>query len=948
MSFRTLLLSAVFAGASGLVCAAAQTSAPSQPPAATSVLFPGSTLADDPALHIGVLGNGLRYVIMQNETPEQAAAMRLYINAGSLEEDADQSGLAHFVEHMAFNGSKDLPEGEMVKLLERQGLAFGADTNAATNYDYTLYMLDLPSISDDVIDTGFFIMRETAMNLTFSPEAIDRERGVVQAEKRRVNTALDINRTDSLAHIFNGTRVEDRPIIGTDTVLANAPRERFVNFYERYYRPDNAVLVLVGDVDVEAMKQKIEKSFSDWRAKPIAMNAPDYGAITLDTSIRSRYFSDPEIPTIVSIATRYPAENAAETPQIRKTELLRLVVNRIMSRRLNARALEENAVISQGGAVTQKLFGLAELHSLTIVSEPSKWQAAVQLGEQELRKAFLHGFTQSEVDEQVANLETFLKNSAEQAASRTNPQLATAIALEINSGRVVTSPAQDLELFEELLPDITAEQLLQVFRTAWGQSAPIIQVANNVPLENAEEAILKAYTESQQIGVAPPEDGEKLEFAYTDFGPAGEVVADTRIADLETRSLRFANNVQLNIKKTDFEDGVAFVSLRVGAGLLDLPDDVDGLSALAGTFVSGGLQEHSFNEVQSLLAGRTVQPTLAINETAFGGTARTTPDDLLFQLQLWAAYITEPGYRPEGEALWKQQATLFDQILATEPIGVMQTKGARLIRSGDVRFGLGETSELLQRNFAELSSALERSLREGAIEITIVGDVDEEAAIAAVANTFGALQNRRRTQLINADALQVSFPKDRTPRTLHHKGAPERALSAVYWSTTDAGDLQAEATLTMLANVLRLKIIERVREDLGAAYTASAISEMSPVFKGFGNLLAFAEVETKDVDQIISIIADLGASLGTEGAITEDDLLRARRPQLEQLESAQSTNAYWVAELAAAQSNPDRLARTRGLKAAFEAVTVADLKAAAETYLSGQQPLRMRVVAQSK
>ena len=335
------------------------------------VLFPGSTLADDPALHTGVLGNGLRYVIMQNETPEQTAAIRLYINAGSLEEDADQSGLAHFVEHMAFNGSKNLPEGEMVKLLERQGLAFGADTNASTSYDYTLYALDLPSTSEEVIDTGFFIMRETALNLTFPPEAIERERGIVQAEKRLRQTVLDINRTASLADIFNGTRVKDRPVIGTDTVLANAPRERFVNFYERYYRPDNAVLVLVGDIDVEAMKRKIEQSFSDWRAKPIAVNAPDYGAVTPDTSIRTRYFSDPEIPTIVSITSRYPAANEAETPETRKTELLRLVMNRIISRRINALALEENAIISQGVAATQKLFGLAELHSCLLYTSPS-------------------------------------------------------------------------------------------------------------------------------------------------------------------------------------------------------------------------------------------------------------------------------------------------------------------------------------------------------------------------------------------------------------------------------------------------------------------------------------------------------------------------------------------------------------------------------------------------
>ncbi|WP_438725709.1 M16 family metallopeptidase [Parasphingorhabdus sp. DH2-15] len=885
---------------------------------------------------------------MKNETPKQTAAMRLYINAGSLEEDADQSGLAHFVEHMAFNGSKNVPEGEMLKLLERQGLAFGADTNAATSYDYTLYQLDLPSVSEEVIDTGLFLMRETAGNLTFSPEAIERERGVVQAEKRRSATALNKNRTDSLAHILNNTIVKERPIIGSDNVLANAPRERFVNFYDRYYRPENAVLVVVGDIDIAVVTDKIKKIFSDWEAKPIAMNEPKYGDVSPDRSIRSWYFSDPDIPTIIRISSKYPAASEPETPEVRKNEFLQLIVNGIINRRIAARILEENAVISQGGAASQKLFGIAQLNSLSLVSDPENWKSALQLGEQELRKAFLHGFTRSEINEQVATLKTLLKNSAEQAASRSNPQLATNIALEINSGRVITSPAYDLTLFEELQPTITADQLLQVFRTLWGQSAPIIQVANNRALNDAEDVILQVYAKSQQVAVAPPTDGEKLEFAYTDFGSAKRIVEDSRIADLETRSLRFANNVRLNIKKTDFEDGAVHVSLRVGNGLLDFPRDIDGLSMIAGVFATGGLQAHSFNELQSLLAGRTVQPALSVGETAFGGISRTTPDDLLFQLQLWAAYITAPGYRPEGEALWAQQAPLFDQLFTTEPVGVLRTKGARLIRNGDVRFGIGETKELLLRNFAELSTVLDRSLREGAIEITIVGDIEDEAAIAAVANTFGALPQRRIDQLKTPDALKVSFPEDRTPVTLRHKGAAERAVSAVYWKTTDAQNVKTEATMTLLANILRLKITERVREELGAAYTSSATSEMSPVFKGFGNILAFAEVEADNVDQIITIIEELGNSLSTDGAITEDELLRARKPELELLETQQSTNAYWVSELAAAQGNPERLTKTRGLKAAYEAVTISDLKAAAEKYLKNDTSLQLRVVAEGK
>ena len=234
--------------------AAAPAAVDPQDAAAKAWNFAASDIPVDPNILFGVLPNGMKYALLKNSTPKDSVVLRMRFDVGSFAEADDQRGLAHFLEHMAFNGSTNVPEGEMIKLLERKGLAFGADTNASTGFNETVYKLDLPNASDDLIDTGLMLMRETASELTIDPAAVDRERGIILSERRARDTYQLRSLIDQLDFQMQGMTVASRIPVGTEQVIRTAPAARIRDLYDRYYRPERATLVMVGDFDPAAVE----------------------------------------------------------------------------------------------------------------------------------------------------------------------------------------------------------------------------------------------------------------------------------------------------------------------------------------------------------------------------------------------------------------------------------------------------------------------------------------------------------------------------------------------------------------------------------------------------------------------------------------------------------------------------------------------------------------------
>ena len=903
-----------------------------------------SDLTPDPAVLYGQLENGMRYVILENDTPENTASMRLRIDAGSLNERDEQSGLSHFLEHMAFNGSTNVPEGEMIKILERYGLAFGPDTNAFTSFDQIQYQLDLPSVDPAVIDTGFFLMNETAQNLTLDPEAIDKERGVIKSEARARNSVGLRYAKHTYEFLLPNMPIAERFPIGDADVIAEAPPALFRELYDAYYRPENATFVMVGDFDAEAMEALTIETFGDWQGRGDPGDEPTLGAPELDRGLEADFHSEPDITTQVSLtylqATRPRPDTAAE----RKQNQINGLGFRILNRRFATLAREADAPFVGAGASASESFDTVKTIQVSAATTGENWQAALASLEQEMRRAVEHGFTQAEIDEQLASTRTALENRVEQAGTRRTTGLAGALVGAVNDS-VFTTPQSGLDRFNSYADDITPEMVHEAFLQQWQGSGPLIQLSNNKPIENAEAKIIETYEASTEVPVAAPAERTNDAFAYTDFGPAGTVKEDKVIEDLGIRTLRFENGVRLNLKVTDFEDNTIRIQTNIGGGKLEFAGAPDGLVDLFDTnaFLLGGLEAHTVDELQSLLAGRSVSLTFGAGADSFGSNTATTPKDFELQMQLLTALLTAPAYREEALGQVHQSLESLYVRLDAEPGNVAARDVPRLLRSGDNRYGIASKEEVLSIRMEDLRERMERALSEGFIEIGIVGDFEEDTVIDIVARTFGALPDREADPLPFADARDISFRASRALITLTHAGLPDKALAMIYWPAADDSDQRTTYRQRLLRSILRLKLTEELRETLGATYSPSAGSLSSSTFPGFGYLSASSNVAPEDIDLVFETIDQITEDMAG-GDISADELQRARQPILENIEEALESNSAWMSIVSLAQTRPDYLERHRTVTDIYADVTVEELVEDANTWLVPENALRIRII----
>ena len=929
----------------------AQDTAATTLPAQTGETPWGVPIYDIPAdadVRFGVLPNGMKYAIARNETPEDTAVVRFGFDVGWIDERDEELGLAHVVEHMAFNGSTNIPEGEMIKLLERLGLAFGADTNASTGFEDTIYKLDLPRVDDELVDTALMLMRETASELTIADDAVDRERGIIQSETRTRNN-FSIRRIKDYFNFVSPDTLYAKRFRADGTVenIDAAPGSVLRDLYRRYYRPDNATLVFVGDIDPDVIEAKIVEQFSSWQAPAEPIERVAKGVIDLERGRAAGNFVDPDVPYLITIDRFAPYVDRETTVAEFRENLLVNLGTSILNRRMQKIANSENAPILGGGASASDYFDINRQTSMQVQAKEGEWESALQTAEQEWRRAVQHGFTQAELAEQLANFEKSYRDAASQEGTRTNRALAEGILATSREERLFVKPSTRFALFEQMKPQFTVDAVNAAFARQYALSDPLIHVSTKEPIADAEATILAAYDASSQVAVAAPEVTGTVDFAYESFGDPTAIVYDETIEDLGIRTIRFANNVRLNLKQTDFEDDRLRYSIRLGSGQLAFPDEAMAESVWLSNFsAQGGVGEHSYDELRQIFAGRSLNYGFGVGGDAFSVAGASTMGDLADQMRVSAAYITDPGLRPEMKSQWLGIVPPFIAQLDATPQGVAQFKASRIVADGNTRFGIPDEEALLAVDTDRARSILADEFAHAPIEIAVVGDFEPQAVIDAVASSFGALPERRTDLATYDDRRVASFASDRSERVLTHAGAEDQALVLTYWPTTDDSDPQEEATVSLLANVVRLQLLETIREELGASYSPGAGSAMSDLYPGYGTFSTSVIVEPSQADQVFETIDEIVEGLRAEPA--DADLIdRARKPLLERFAQQRKDNGWWLGVADEAQLGADRLDRVRTLEERYNAVTPEMLQAAAQRYLDPSQELRIRVVHES-
>jgi zinc protease len=896
----------------------------------------GDSLPADPAVRLGSLPNGLRYAILKHNAPPHEVSLRLRIAAGALQETADQDGVAHLLEHMAFRGSSHVRDGEVWKTLARLGVTFGADSNAYTTPSETYFQFDLPSGGGAGTGAGLTLLREIAGELTLSPAALDDERNVVLAEARLTDSPSVQADQARTAAWFEGQPVAQRGPMGDPQVISHIGVDQLRHYYDAYYRPERATVIVVGDIDPDAVEAQIKARFADWAGKGPA-GADPVAAPSRDGGLQVRAFVQPGAPSSVSLAWMTPYRAGPRSQAAERERLLaRLAIGVLNHRLAEGGGPVDGYLIAE--AAHERPAPLADITVLTIDCAPGQWRSALAATEKIRRQALVYGVRQDEVDREAAEALHQWQRAAADTDTRSASAIAGAMLAAVDQGGVITSPVQDLAQATDAFEMVTAGQVDEALRALFRGAGPKVFLSSPQPIGN-EAAVAAAVAHIERAPVpAYAETPAALSqgWPYDDFGKAGVVAERREIADLGVSFVRFENGVRLTVKPAAFSAGQVQVQVSVGGGRLDLPRDRVSAywAADGGVIDANGPRGIDRSGMRLALADKVYSMSFLTADEGFVFSGVTRPADLDTQMQVLAAYVSDPAWRPQVFAHIK---TLFTNLLPqveASPSGALGDYVGGLLHDGDPRWATPTLADIRAARPEDLRALLEQPLATGAIEVTVVGDIGVERAIRAVAATFGALPPRRRPAPPPPEAYRTHFPAHTAaPVVRYHSGHADQALALIAWPT---GDVYAAsprpAAVRVLQRVLQNRLIEQLRTAQGVTYTPLTGLEASSAFPDFGYLYAAASTPPAQTTLVLDNIQAIAADLRSAD-ISDDELERAREPAIATLERAQQAEKYWLSGLVHAQTDPRRLDLIRGALPDLQAVSAADVRRAAMAYL---------------
>lgn len=905
-----------------------------------------SDLAPDPAVHWGVLDNGLRYAIRPNAEPKGRISLRFVVLAGSLHERDDERGLAHFLEHMAFRSTQDHPEGSLVANLQRMGIGFGPDNTAFTTYDYTIYHLELPDTKPETLREGLGVFREYAEDITFSETEVDLERGVVLSEMSTRNLPEMRSHLAYQAFALPQARINERSPIGVEEQIRRFTPFQFRAFYDAWYRPERMILTLVGEVDPAAAEEIIQTIFGPLTARAPARPEPSF---TLDKPVPEQptaLFKDPDIiGMLLHLSHAEPAPTEPETlAQWTKDLHASLGIHMLYKRLQRLSQRRGTSFISPNVNYSGNIRGW-RLNSITLPSKLLAWRLVTTEAEQELRRALEFGFTETELRDAKLYYTTYYRQGVSSAATTPSDAIATAIATAIAYDKVFSSAQLIADSMLPLVETATVEECNRAFRDAWGDEPPKVFIGANAALAITPASIAQVYDYSRRIEVLPPVDRGEVAFAYTDFGLAGTIESSRQVEDLELQLSEFDNGVRFNFKQTDFEDDTVTVNLRVGHGKLSQPLDQPGLDLFANHgLLVGGVGKHTNSEMSDILNGHVISLNFGVGTDAFNFSLRCAPRELLLGLQTLTAVLTDSAYRPEAVRSARAGFGSIHESLNTSPGGPIFQTAPRMLASGDLRFGVPDMETLSTRTLAELQAWLEPEFQHGPIEVSIVGDVDLATATEAMAKTLGALPARERRPEEETLALVKAPDAPGTPVIWNVNPALRQVSVAYYWPIANTIDVFTERRCRLLTGVIEERLRQRVREELGASYVVSCRLIMNEGFRGQDFIEAYAAVESSRAGEVDQLIRRELAAMRREG-ITSDEFDRSKQPFIAQRLVDLRQNNYWAfTVLRDAQQRPDRLSAARNRTVDTHAITQAEVQALMDRYLDPADAFIFRTV----
>lgn len=899
----------------------------------------------DPAVKRGTLPNGLRYALMRNATPAGAVSIRLAMDVGSYVENDDELGYAHFIEHMAFRSTKQAPKGVLDNPFGALGVGFGRDQNAATTLMSTVYQVDLPRSDLASVQTVLDWMRGAADGILFTPEAVDQERGVVLSEIRTRANALTRANGEIARFELPGSRSPLREPGGTEASLKAATPAKLAAFHHRWYRPENAVLVVVGDADEAELLKAAEKSFGSWTADGPAPARPQAPKAVPARGLAATVVSDPTLPSSIAACRVQPAETLAYSLEKERRDLYSQIWTSILDARLKRAADKPESGLMGGMSMVSRALPDASDTCVVAVPLQGKWKEALASMQAELRRFAKDGPTEQEVKTAVAKISGQLGGALYQAQTRATSGLAERIAQSELDREPPLHPQEAVRLFGLLTDGVTVDDVKAAFARDWSGSGPVLAGLSPSPL--AKEELAAAWNGNEAAApLAAYADAGTSEWTYWDFGKAGKVQKKERIADGDYVRYRFRNGTLLSFKQTSLKAGTVEIRVRFGHGERGLDNASRAPAELAaGSFAEGGLGKLDHDQIATALANTTWSFKLDVTPTAYVLSSSTLTDQAATEMRVLAAYMTDPGFRPAMDAKLPTAIDFVYRMLKAEPAMVATEAMEKAVFPAQPSFPSRE--EMATFKSARFADILKPALTGAPVEVTIVGDIGEKEAVKIAAETFGALPERTGGAAPSGPGPFRRFPEALPQETTgYHQGPADKAAALVLWPlyTAVPERRSEEYALRLLSEVFETRLLQKVRGEMGMVYSPSVENPM-PDFADQGYMAARLETAPKDLEAVVAAARAIAVELAA-GRITQEEVDRAREPLIAERKQLQAENGAWAGTISAAARYPEAMRELLGYEKDMRALTLADVRKAAATWLT-RSPIVAKALPES-
>lgn len=910
-----------------------------------------TALEMDSSLKFKELENGFKIYVYKNVEPPQRVSMRLVVTRGSLNEKEEEQGIAHFLEHMAFKGTENFPAGEMVEYFQRLGMAFGADTNAHTSFDETVYKIDMPDVQTKHIKDGLMLFKDYASTMLLETEDIEPERGVIIAEKVARDGAEYRAFLSLWQSIFEDSLYSNRFPIGLEEVINNADRQIFVDFYNENYAPENMSIVIVGDFDEDEMLNLATQYFSDLkpRAKIRANPSEKFSYAKASGEYKELFervenfeFTDRELKND-SVKLLSIKNNAFEmdSQEKRKHNLKLALANYALSRRLDRISADENSPITTAYVFSQVFFDLVSVNFIESILNPNDSKESLRILARELATALKYGFYDSEIKEAKEYYINELEQAIKEQSTRKTPALASGIASKVSANETFTSPEYNLELAKQAFQEATLEELNALFNEQYKDSRFVCFISDTKAIDYSINEVLNAVAKEE---IKPAEEFISGEFAYGDMSQSGEIIAEEKVKDLDITQLTLSNNIKVNLKQTKFSANSISVNVNFGNGIIGFKTEKESaLSRLSSFLVQGGLEEHSYEDLQSIFAAKSMYFNFGTTAENFSLGGYCASSDLTEFFLLLKAYILYPAFDENILPRIKKKSREKYAKVKTSPEAATSAKALAWLCNSNLRFGL-PTEELVETSTAqEFKNWIEPYLKKSYMEISIIGDFEEAELKELILKTFATLPEREKS--IELGDNKVDLQPQGSSVSLDFTSDKIKAMGLAVWETCPMKDITKARASGLLSSILDDRMRVKIRKENSIVYSPFAYNRSDRVYD-FGVLMAGSVVDVENIDVLLNLLTEVASELG-KGEITQDEFERAKLPLLKQIEKMRRTNGYWLESvLAYSQVSPVKLDWAKTIVSGFDDLTLEELNALSKDIFGKAEASKIKVVPQ--